>query len=237
MSRIFYDFTEEFSQLSNIKIYGMAATGPNILAFSNPNEPREQEVLEATRSVYSNWKSLREIYYNKISLSNKFGAMLSNLQEPLKTIYCYHCYLTEDDIRYLAECHHAKTVETLILDYNNLGGFGKYICSFIGNAPHLKILNLKGTGLHEEERIEVLGALQACPNMDTLVLYEDDNMVSQECYETLVQLSCTLPNLKTFYIFPLRYEPFDQIYRETVVESCQQVLTASKRTDLALWYS
>ena len=237
MSRIFYDFAEEFSELSNVKIYGMAATGPNILAFSNPNEPGEQEILEATCEVYTHWKSVQEVYYNRISLTNKFGELLSSLQKPLKTIYCYHCYLTEKDIRYLADSHHAKAVETLILDYNNLGGLGEYICSFIASAPHLRILNLKGTELNEEERIEVLCALQACPNMDTLVLYEEDNMVSTECYETMVQLACALPNLKTFYLFPLRYKPFDQIYRETVVGSCQGILGASDRTDLELWYS
>lgn len=237
MSRIFYDFSEEFSELSNVHVYGMAATGPNILAFSNPNEPGEQDVLEATCQVFSHWQSLQEVYYNRVSLTNKLGPLLSTLQKPLKTIYCYHCYLGEKDVKYLAESHHAKAVQTLILDYNTLEGFGEYICDFITNAPCLRILNLKGTDLTEEERINVLCALQTCPNMDTLVLYEEDNMVSTECYETMVQLACVLPNLKTFYLFPFRYEPFDQIYRKAVLDMCQEILISNERTDLQLWYS
>ena len=237
VSRIFYDFSEEFSELINIHIHAMAATGPNVLAFSQPNQPSEQEVLEATCRVHSHWKSLEEIYYNRVSLTNKLGPLLSNFRGPLKTIYCYHCYLNESDIRYLAESHHAKTVQVLTLDYNKLKGLGEYICSFVSNAPNLTILNLKGTGLDEDERINLLCALQACPNIHTLVLYEDDDMVSIQCYETMVQLACTLSALTTFFIFPLRYDPFDQIYRQSIVDTCQEILVTSDRSDLELWYS
>ena len=237
VSRIFYDFSEEFSELINVHIYAMAATGPNILAFSQPNEPSEQQVLEATCYVHSKWKSLEEIYYNRVSLTNKLGPLLSNLQGPLKTIYCYHCYLNQNDISYLAHSHHAKAVEALTLDYNKLEGLGEHICSFVANAQSLKILHLKGTGLAEDERINLLCALQECPNIHTLVLYEDDNMVSMECYEMMVQLSCNLSALKTFYLFPLRYGPFDQIYRQSIVDSCQEILVTNNRLDIELWYS
>ncbi len=236
MSRIFYDFSEEFSQLANVHVYGMAATGPNVLAFSHLNDPGEQEVLKATCEVYSHWNLLKEVYYNRVSLSNKLEALLSVVPGPMKTIYCYHCYLMKNDLSYLAETHHAEGVENLNLEYNNLQGLSEYLCTFLRRAPHLKILNLKGTGMTEEERIGVLCALQECPDLDTLVLFEDDGMVSSECYQTMTQLACTLPNLKTFFMFPLRYEPFDKIYRKSVVNTCKTVLTDSGRNDLQLWY-
>ncbi len=236
MAILFSYFEEEFSQFENLHVFGTASTGPNVLVYSNPGEPGEMDELKALVSVYSHWRNLAELYYNDVSLTNKLGALLTALQNPLKVLYCYRCYLKEKDIADLADSHHCTGMEALTLEKNKLQYLGHYLCSFIAKSPNLKNLNVKDTLLTEEEKVNVLCALQGCDKVETLVMYDKESIESVEGYETMIQLACAIPSMNEFYIFPLKHEEFDAFYREDIEEKCGEIQKSTGRKDLSFYY-
>ncbi len=236
MAILFSYFQEEFSQFENLHVYGTASTGPNVLVYSNPGEPSEMDELSALVSVHSHWNSLSELYYNDVSLANKLGALLMALKNPLKVLYCYKCYLKEKDIEDLADSHHCTGMEALTLEKNKLQYMGHHLCSFIEKSPNLKNLNIKDTLLTEEEKVNVLCALQGCGKVETLVMYDKESIESVEGYETMIQLACVIPSMKHFYIYPLKHEEFDAFYREEVEQRCEEIQKTNGRKDLNFYY-
>ena len=113
---------------------------------------------------------------------------------------------------------------------------GQHILRIGTNGSNLQVLNLKDTQLEEECKIELMFRLANCDKLQTLVMYDSEDMVSRTVYEVIVDLACTVKSLSTFYLFPFNYTPFETMHRSDVEAACLKITEKRCRWDLIIKY-
>lgn len=230
----FHELLKEFSEL---RIFALASVGPPLIkTLVEGSGPTEEQILQRTHEVFQCWVHLEEIYFNRIHISNQVAMMLSGLVNPLRVLYFYAAELREADISYIASSHHISNLRGLTIEKNNLRGMGYMLTTLAENASSMETLNLKDTEMHLHEKVNLLSRLNLSQTLKVLVLHESEDMVSTEGYENMVELACAIKNLSVFYVFPFCYKPFEIFYRHKAQESCEGIILANNRTDLALYY-
>ena len=169
-------------------------------------------------------------------LTGQIRKFLEPLQKPLEKIIFYSCVLNLDDITYLSECKHLKALTELGLEYNNLEGMGDILCKLVKKTPNLHVFNLKETKLRPNEKLFLMYSLLNCSQLDTLVLYENEDYLSLEAYEAIIEAACLMDSLREFYIFPFDFKPFELFHKKIVDEVVEEILTINERENLQIFY-
>ena len=226
---------EHLAQLHNLKSVYIATTGP-VVGYFGVDHPTMDEVFEKMSEIFSNWHFLEQFNTSRMVLTNKLPRLFGSLQYPLTNINLYAARLSKEDLSYLATSHHMGSLQQVELAYNDFRGMATELCDMLRNASSLTVLSLKMSEMQLHEKVQVMQALQSCPNLHKLAMYENEDMLSTAGYDTVIELACLLPWLKEFYIFPFQYKPFELFFRTTVYTSACRILDEQKRTDLKLLY-
>ena len=236
ISLVIWHFHDLLVQFVKLKIFALASVGPPLIKNLDGSGPTQEQLLERTQEVFRTWTELEEVYFNRIHISNQVEAMLSQLQSPLKLMYFYAAELRQPDVEYLSKSHHIHNLHSLTLEKNSLRGMGAEMTELVRNAYAIETLNIKDTEMQLHEKIGLMTCLQSSETINVIVLHETEDMVSSDGYQQLVELSCSMKNLKHFYIFPFCYKPFEIFFRQKAQELCEAILVAYKRTDIQLYY-
>ena len=237
MRLVMLDLCEELSLFTNLVSFGLGTTGPKIESqLVGPDEPSNEAVMEQCKEVLRHWNKLEVLQIVGVVMTRRLKNWLSALVEPLQKLSFYACKLVVEDVESLRKSHHLHGLTQLGLEKNNLKGCGQTICSIVKNTPNLELLNLRETFLEFDEKIAIVSSLCGCYKLETLALYEKEDMLPTNGYVEIVALACCIQNLKNFYIFPFNYQPFEAFYRQDVQQQCESILDLNQRTDIQMYY-
>ncbi len=236
LTQIFWEFHQELKQLTQLTWFAMATCGPKLLKNLFAKNPTENELLLRAQDVFSCWSNLEELFFNRVMVPDQVESMLTCLPGKLKTLFFYASNLTQNDIGYLGRSHHIHCMTSLTIQGISLRGMSEELSLIAENAKCLESLTLKNNDLRLHEKISLITKLQRCPTLHTLVLYDNEDMVSTTGYEEIISMVCAIQNLKHFYIFPFNYPPFEIFYKVDVEAVCKAILAMNDRADINLYY-
>lgn len=221
--------------LTGLKKFGLGTSGPKMKLLGE-SDPTSEELLQNSLEILGCWPNLKELYFIGLTMTCEVEQWLEAVCNPLEKLILYACKVSTADLEYLSQSNHLSALQELGMEHTNLRGMGGLLCEIIHNAPNLTLLNLKDSQLQLHEKTDILYALQTRQIIQTLLLFENEDMLSTAGYEVVTELACAITSLKSFYVFPFNYRPFEVFYRESVEQTCQTLLLKNKRTDLILHY-
>ena len=227
-----HDQLIRFHELTSMNI---STTGP-AMCYRGEDDPSDADLLLATTQVFSAFHNLTELYFSKIILTKQLQYYFGALVTPLKCINLYAAKLDREDLVYMAHSHHIGSIVRMELAYNEFHDMCNELCHMLLQARQLEVLSLKMSMLEYHEKVAVMLVLTEQGVIKTLCMYENENMLSANGYNDIVELACDVKSLTEFYLWPYNYKPFELFFRPVVTESCQLIAKKRGRGDLKLLY-
>ena len=228
----FYNFHNEFKQLSNITWFAWATSGPRVLRL----DVEPDAILLRSVDVMHTWSNLSELFFNNVTLTNQVAPLLDAVAAPLRLLFFRCNYLNRADLAYLASCRHLAALRELTLEKMDLHPMNDHLATLAQNARRLTALNFQNINLDDEDKVNILLALQGSDLLKTLVLLDDDFFSLSDSYQLTVELACELPRLEVFYLFPLHCPVPSRGHMVHAEEMCARILSERGRTDLIVAY-
>lgn len=232
-----WDLRDVLPTFPQLEQFGLGTSGPRVHLPEDSRVPSVQELLECYATVLATFPNLQDLYFIGLNLRHQLHALIKDIPNPLTKICLHACNLSRDDIEsFLNTKHCSLDLTELGLQFNKLAGMAGDICEMILRSRLVK-LDLRESMLNFEEKLQIMSALGTAEHLETLCLYENEDMLSVAEYQHVIELACAVPNLQRFYIFPFNFKPFEILIRKKLEPACEEILALNGRaSDLMLQY-
>ena len=234
--RVIWDLRDVLPNFRSLEQFSLGTSGPRVHLPEENRIPSLQQLLECYANSLSALPDLQDLYFIGIGLRYQLHGLLKGIQQPLSKIVLHACDLSREDIELFIDTKHCSWhLVELGLQFNKLSGMAGEICEIVLRSRLVK-LDLRETMLTFEEKAQILTALGTATHLETLHMYENEDMLTVAEYQTIVELACAVPNLAKFYIFPFNFKPFEILIRKKLEPACEEIMSLNGRMDMILQY-
>jgi hypothetical protein len=236
IERVIWDIRDVLPGFERLEQLSLGTSGPRVHLPEENRVPSSSQLLQCYASVLGALPQLHDLYFIGLGLRHKLHGLLRDIQRPLTKLCLHGCDLSREDIECFIDTKHCSTeLSELGLQFNKLSGMAGDVCEIVLRSNLVK-LDLRETMLSFEEKIQIMSALCTAPHLETLCMYENEDMLSVAEYQHIIELACAISNLSKFFIFPFNFKPFEILVRKKLEPACEEILSLNGRSDMILQY-